>query len=728
MRLLTSCDENDVQHGQQPGVCNTTYDDPTVPFSIGRITAVANSNSSTNYLQYDAFGNILQSSQTTTGSGCPSNICAFTYTYNLTGALTSEQYPSGRMVTTTYDGANRPKQLTGLLNGTTTTYADTIQYLPHGAVQSYNFNKGQLSRNYSFNSARLQPTEISDTVVGQTSPLLDFKLFWGDNGTQATNNNGVLRQEIATTGKGGNLTSPFTASETYAYDSVKRIKSVIDTVGSAVPERDFQYDAAGNGNMWVSRNDGALPQYSYMPNGQTSINPANNQLTASSNAYDFAGNQTLLNNTLALTYDGENRLILAGPSGQAATFDYDASGARIRQTSSTHLKTVYIYDAMGQLAAETPAPGANSPCLTCYLSSDHLGTTRMVTAQDTSLIARHDYLPFGDELDYGTGNRSSSLWGAADGVHQRYTGQEDDGNGLMFFQNRYYSGIQGRFNSPDPANFGADILSPESWNGYAYVMNSPMTDVDPDGLQTSVSVSSGGGGGGDAGALGLLGLAFPFLNYAISFDSGPPKGMTNAQQMQFQNVWNSYVTPPEAKQVGTLEGFVPIVGNLRQSVYDIEAGHVPAFAWHLVLAGSDVFLVKSIAVSSIKIGAVGFGALAIKLAAETTAEEGDHIVLGLEAHGLQQTATRVGGRTLMNDVNWQTSLQKALGNPSTRLTISLDGVSGTSPYSQFMSAVQRGITHGATPFNWDMGQLFQAGRHVDATFIQGGRVLVNPFR
>jgi hypothetical protein len=59
---------------------------------------------------------------------------------------------------------------------------------------------------------------------------------------------------------------------------------------------------------------------------------------------------------------------------------------------------------------------------------------------------------------------------------------------------------------------------------------------------------------------------FPFLDYATSFDSGPPKGMTDAQQMQFQNAWNSYRTLPEAKQVGTLEGLVPVIGNLHQSV------------------------------------------------------------------------------------------------------------------------------------------------------------------
>jgi hypothetical protein len=82
----------------------------------------------------------------------------------------------------------------------------------------------------------------------------------------------------------------------------------------------------------------------------------------------------------------------------------------------------------------------------------------------------------------------------------------------------------------------------------------------------------------------------------------------------------------------------------------------------------------------------------------------------------------------MSDLNWQTSLQTALENPSTRFTISMDGVSGASTYSQFMSAAQRGLTSGATPFNWEMGQIYQAGRHVNATFMRGGQVVVNPFK
>jgi hypothetical protein len=109
---------------------------------------------------------------------------------------------------------------------------------------------------------------------------------------------------------------------------------------------------------------------------------------------------------------------------------------------------------------------------------------------------------------------------------------------------------------------------------------------------------------------------------------------------------------------------------------------------------------------------------------------GDHIVLGLEEYGLADTAAQVGGRTLMKDMEWQSTLQAAVGNSSTRITVSLDGVSGATPYSQFMNAAQQGVSRGVVDgnrFNWEMGQIYQAGRQGSVNFMKGGQVVPNPF-
>src|SRR5579875_3668077 len=50
------------------------------------------------------------------------------------------------------------------------------------------------------------------------------------------------------------------------------------------------------------------------------------------------------------------------------------------------------YDAFGKLASEVYSSATTSPCMTCYLSPDHLGTPRLVTDASANVIARHDYL------------------------------------------------------------------------------------------------------------------------------------------------------------------------------------------------------------------------------------------------------------------------------------------------------------------------------------------------
>ena len=64
-----------------------------------------------------------------------------------------------------------------------------------------------------------------------------------------------------------------------------------------------------------------------------------------------------------------------------------------------------------------------------------------------------------------------------------FTGKErDTESGNDYFFARYYSSAAGRFLSPDPSGLGfADPANPQSLNQYAYVMNNPLTFVDPSG-------------------------------------------------------------------------------------------------------------------------------------------------------------------------------------------------------------------------------------------------------
>ena len=49
--------------------------------------------------------------------------------------------------------------------------------------------------------------------------------------------------------------------------------------------------------------------------------------------------------------------------------------------------------------------------------------------------------------------------------------------------NRVLHRIQGRWLQPDPARLNAvDLSNPQTWNRYAYVMNNPLSFIDPTGL------------------------------------------------------------------------------------------------------------------------------------------------------------------------------------------------------------------------------------------------------
>lgn len=112
----------------------------------------------------------------------------------------------------------------------------------------------------------------------------------------------------------------------------------------------------------------------------------------------------------------------------------------------------------------------------------------------------------------------------------------------------------------------------------------------------------------------------------------------------------------------------------------------------------------------------------------SVAVEGDHIVLGLKNQGLEATAGKVGGRTLLKDPAWQDTLRSAVADPSTKFTVSLDGLSGSSPYSQVMSGAQRGLGGAGSYTDWELAQLYQGGRLGDVTFVKGGVPVPNPFK
>ena len=111
-----------------------------------------------------------------------------------------------------------------------------------------------------------------------------------------------------------------------------------------------------------------------------------------------------------------------------------------------------------------------------YLTWDHLGSTRVTTDAAKAVKTRHDYLPYGEEIDSQYGGRSGITGYTStllDGPTQKFTAKErDTESNLDYFLARYYSGAQGRFTSPDPGAY--KLEDPQTFNRYAFVNNNPL--------------------------------------------------------------------------------------------------------------------------------------------------------------------------------------------------------------------------------------------------------------
>lgn len=112
--------------------------------------------------------------------------------------------------------------------------------------------------------------------------------------------------------------------------------------------------------------------------------------------------------------------------------------------------------------------------------------------------------------------------------------------------------------------------------------------------------------------------------------------------------------------------------------------------------------------------------------AKVAEQVSDHIILGFERYGLKKLATQVGARHLLADAQWQQTLRAAIANPRTRFTISLDGLSGADAYTKLMGAAQRGAASSAVATEWEIAQLYQAGRLSQVVLVEGGKIVQNP--
>jgi RHS repeat-associated protein len=289
-------------------------------------------------------------------------------------------------------------------------------------------------------------------------------------------------------------------TQSYNYDAKNRLQSASE---SSSWQQAYAYDHYGNravisgiyppvyipGGTQTPQVASASDIGGRFPSNQTDLCGINSS-TGKANGFDAAGNWLACDGSNV--YDAENRLTAAA----GAAFAYDGNGQRVLKTASA-ATTQYVYDAQAEVVAEY-SPVLPAATGTHFLTADHLGSTRLVMSTNDG-CSRHDFLPFGEEIDVSIASRGSLdpcySAGANDGVVHRFTGKERDAEtGLDFFEARYMSSAQGRFMSPDPSGLLAQKpQNPQSWNLYAYAMNNPLIFIDPTGLDCVYANDAGNG-------------------------------------------------------------------------------------------------------------------------------------------------------------------------------------------------------------------------------------------
>ena len=252
----------------------------------------------------------------------------------------------------------------------------------------------------------------------------------------------------------------------------------------------FSYDAFGNISKSGSASFSAL--YSSSTNRITSVgsftptydadghiltDPAHNY------TWDFFGNPITID-SVGLTNDAFGRMVEQNRSGVFTQFVYSPQGGKLAIMSGQTLVKAFVKLPGGAQAVYGPSG------ILYYGHSDHLGSIRVGSTSPRTVSFDVAYAPFGE------------TYAASGATDPDFTGQRQDTvSGVYDFPAREYSN-EGRWASPDPSGISAFHLpDPQSINGYVYARNTPLSIVDPTGLDGCDATDSGTDGGGATDAL-----------------------------------------------------------------------------------------------------------------------------------------------------------------------------------------------------------------------------------
>ncbi|MCQ1537039.1 hypothetical protein FTO70_15445 [Methanosarcina sp. KYL-1] len=440
---------------------------------LGNRLTMQDSHGVTNY-EYDSLNRLL--------SVLDSDSEQVSYTYDESGNRAEITYPDGKVASYIYDDINRLIGVTGR-DGLITGYAyDTNGNLinmtyPNGMSTDYvydandrlvrliNKNETQVVSSFEYTldpvGNRLSVDELFSGRFEAEDPVCDEAQVL----TTTYEYDGLYRLT--------EVNYPFDKTVQYNYDPMGNRISMITTVDGIDTTVDYSYDVAdrllssgsiaytydNNGNLIEKmENPGQVTLYTYdAANHLTGISAVINSKKSPKDLYNFE-------------YDGDgNRIIkteIHGNNLRSTEYVWDVNSflPQVLAESDKKDSTYYTY-GLDLISMTDPQRGE------FYYQYDGLGSVRSLSDSQQSVKTIYFYDAFG-QIQKEMGHVDNEFL---------FTGEQmDDETGLMYLRARYYDPEIGRFINKDP--FEGFMSNTQSLNRYSYVQNNPVNYVDPTGL------------------------------------------------------------------------------------------------------------------------------------------------------------------------------------------------------------------------------------------------------
>jgi len=411
-------------------------------------------------------------------------------------------YPTGQVVTYTYDAASRLVTVTDWA-GRVTTYTydaagrQTGVAYPNGVEATYAYD----------NADRLLSIAHSSPVSG-TIAVFTYTL-------DSVGNRLTMVDLEGTT--------------SYNYDDLYRLTEVTYPDAETVT---YAYDPMGNNRTAMTSTVSGVVTYTYDVGDRLQ---AAGPITFT---WDANGNMTG-KGSAAYAFDALDRLTGVVSGTTTVRFAYNGDGVRVRKAVNG-VGTDYVQDIAAPLpvvVAETSGGQTNryvygndllaqvdpggSPS---FFHADGLGSTRALSNAAGQRTDAYSYDVFG-ALRSHTGGAAQPF---------AFAGEQMDGElGLAFLRARYYDPEFGRFISQD--RFPGTAFQTQSLNGYAYAGNNPILETDPAGLFNLKQFGVGAfdlltGAGTIATSLTLGAIATGLCATGVGCVAGAPIGAYAANQ------------------------------------------------------------------------------------------------------------------------------------------------------------------------------------------------------